>query len=925
MTAPRQLAHLLKAEQKRREALERRVAFKAQKQPKEVAPKAAPKTLHVPPEVKPPPEVEKQVRDALIPLYRDDNIEASAPSSALIDLADLYLHAAKHRTRHVALVWPATFKTLTLVHALASLARWKHGDNKGVRGLLFPVKGNVFYPLNHIHFDRGEILRIGQDLLPAGGSNHISRPMPEKAAFFFSLSEGSLQKLNGERFNPAVGELLPHFLAAESFARWESCEGTLLELIRAKLKRAQARALQTNCSVIGAPDTAPDAIFALDGRMPEEMLRKACRALARGTPPEVVLVSANRAVRLQASAWKGQLARFCLMLEEVFGEKSPGVVVVTDEPYAAFRLKDELWDRNGKRPQQYRWRTPDEFKISGIPSTAGGDGLLDPGASECAHPTPREFDVHVVDSATAKVANKLNRIANDAPGGRTAASALVDAAGLLSRIAALPCGTRDMAEYLCGPDIADRTRFAFDWGMRLGAVRDFERTAGLGDHQSALREALDRASELVGNYNEATPFAHKLASLVSVAANSKKRRVAVVFTHTLYRRLAERFLERYDQYPAGIPFSEFKERVFLIAASQIAEHLDALDGTTLVFAGLNEDSLRLLITDERVPAHAAVLITQRAGQFLRGTLKPLVETFPEFKSFKPRMESILRQLRDLPEDKSVLSTGDYVLPTFRVELSSDASDAEHANAGELWEIRLDNEARLHRRDSTEVYIYDPASQDATEAGFRTCKVSSLQVGDKLFVMSGELREMVEQVLLDAGVSIHSDKSFEGALRDYHSKVWERFSRLFPDGSVTEKVARLREEMLANNPRLSQDLPAVQSMRHWIDLGRSPDTPFEELRPQAPRDESVFKAFAQVLGFSDLEAAWQWQRVIMVIRNRRRQDGRHVSDIYAYMLLQPESAMANSNIKRQTLTQLFQKARENVATVDLVIPPKQEHQ
>ncbi len=112
------------------------------------------------------------------------------------------------------------------------------------------------------------------------------------------------------------------------------------------------------------------------------------------------------------------------------------------------------------------------------------------------------------------------------------------------------------------------------------------------------------------------------------------------------------------------------------------------------------------------------------------------------------------------------------------------------------------------------------------------------------------------------------------------------------------------------------------MRRWIDLERSPKTAFEELRPQAPMREATFKAFAQVLGFSALEAAYQWQRVIMAVRTARRLDGRHVSDIYAFMLLQPESAMVHSNIKRQTLAQLFERARDNIATVEYVGPQKE---
>lgn len=277
----------------------------------------------------------------------------------------------------------------------------------------------------------------------------------------------------------------------------------------------------------------------------------------------------------------------------------------------------------------------------------------------------------------------------------------------------------------------------------------------------------------------------------------------------------------------------------------------------------------------------------------------------------------------MPEDASVLSTGDYVLPTFRVELSSEISSHEHELDPDSWVIRLDNGITpQYRRDTSDVFVYDPSSQHATEAGFRMCQVRSLQVGDKVFVMSAELREMVEQALRDAGVSIQSDKTFESALRSYHEQVQKRLAQRFPQSTVSDKVRAIREQMLALDSRLESRLPTSQAMRHWIDLGRSPDTPFEELKPQAPLREDVFKAFAQVLGFSSLEAAYQWQRVIMAVRTSRRLDGRHVSDIYAYMLLQPESAMAHSSIKRQTLNQLFDKARENVATIEYVGPLKE---
>ncbi|MGM8225056.1 hypothetical protein ACSV5M_00645 [Cellvibrio sp. ARAG 10.3] len=877
-------------------------------------------------EVKSLPPVTQRVGNSLIDLFVDDDPLLRVPSSTLIKLADLYLHAAEHRTRHIALVWPAPIRSLTLVHTLATIARWREGDKQGVRGVLFPVKSNVFYPLNHIHLDRTAVLDIANRLAEVFPNSLVKRSLPDKDAYFYSLSDTSLPNAEGQNFNPTVGELLPTFFAAPEFQEWKSCADKLLSIIRTKLlKRSHAKSLkELHCKVIGSPASAPDALFALDGRMSNDELNKALKELNNLSPPEVVVISATRAVRSEALGWRGRTARFCMMLEEIFQEKTPGVIIVTDEPHSAYKLKDELWKRNNKRESDLRWKSPHEYKIDAFPSIVGSEELLLKGAYECLHPMPKEFEVYIVDSDVAKVANKLTRIARDIPCGKEGAKPLIDAAAYVSRIAALPCGIKHLAEYLSGPDIAMHTRVAFDWPTQIGVLNQFDHDVGVGEYRSALMDCIGKGSELYVSYQEATPFAHKLADLVANAATGNKHQVTVVFTSALYRRLAERFLAEYRQYPGGILFEAFNNRVHLISATNFEEHLAQSERSTLVFAGLNEVCLRLILTDDRVPAHSVILLTQRAGQFLRASLKPIIENFSEFRSFKPRIESILRQLKDLPNDASVLSTSDYTLPTFRIDLSSEVSTEHNDIDSDTWIIRLDNGTTLYRRDSSEVYVYDPTSLYSSDRGFKACQIKSLEVGDKLFVMSAELREMVEHVLRQAGVPIHTDKTFEAALRSYHEQVQTRFSKKFSEGTITDKVRELRKRMLELDPKLEDDLPKETSMRQWIDLGESPNTPFEELRPQAPRSEAAFKAFADVLEFSSLEAAYQWQRVIMAVRTSRRLDGRHISDIYAYMLLQPESVMTQSNISRQTLTLLFDAARESVATVECIGPIKEQN-
>jgi hypothetical protein len=106
----------------------------------------------------------------------------------------------------------------------------------------------------------------------------------------------------------------------------------------------------------------------------------------------------------------------------------------------------------------------------------------------------------------------------------------------------------------------------------------------------------------------------------------------------------------------------------------------------------------------------------------------------------------------------------------------------------------------------------------------------------------------------------------------------------------------------------------------VNLGYAPGTPFDELRPQAPRHFKVFAAFASALGLSATEAAYFWQAAIHPIRVNRRIDGRYVSDVYARILFDPESAMVHAKLSAKDIASLFAEARRNVYTVVAVEEP-----
>jgi hypothetical protein len=458
----------------------------------------------------------------------------------------------------------------------------------------------------------------------------------------------------------------------------------------------------------------------------------------------------------------------------------------------------------------------------------------------------------------------------------------------------------------------------YSWATYHATLSEFERSDDAGAERSAIQECLAVGTRLYENYHTATPLALRLAKLVEQYAQSGRRRTAIVFTSAIYRRLAERFLTQFD-YPDGGRFEQFSDRVIFTSSSQLEEQLTYFDSAQLIFVGLDDEGLRLVMTDNRVPKHTVVLMTNRSGQYLRGMLKPLNDEFSAFKVLKPRMESFLRQLSGLPDNQTIF-LDDFVLPTFRTELHSEVSDTTDSTDPDAWCIALEDNITVYRKSTHKVYVYDPASIDATDRGFRPCEVSSLQPGDKLFVMSPELRELVESVLKEAGVPIEHDKTFEAALRDYHENVIKSLNSLFQGMKLAEQVRQLRILILENNEKLADEFPGEQAVRYWVSLGDSADTPFDQLKTRAPMREVHFLAFSETLGFNSLQTAYYWQRVIMAIRNARRLDGRHVSDLYSYMLLQPEAAMLHSKVSWQTLKILFQKARESTVVVENVTPP-----
>lgn len=839
---------------------------------------------------------------ARIRLYQDHADAPLVAAAPLARLVDVYLDAAVNKTAHQVLLWPVAPQVLPLVHVLATMEHWQVGNKAGVRGLFFPAKENSFHPLNHLLLDRDDLDRHAQEFY--------------KIDLLRDKDPVLSRAVNTKEVRPTVNDLIPHFQRLKKNDSWGSYGDRLLEHTLKKVNRySEKTALRSNCINLGAPKTAPDALFALGYQLDRDDLRASFRDLGQVGRPDVFLVSVTRMIRLTVPAWQGLLKQFFRAYLSAYPEERPGLVVVTDDPGVGFKVQD-LVEKEVERATQHNPKTlPLRLSFQPIACQDNGElgqGLKLEGSAEPESPAPRKFRVAVKDADAARVVKVLYQIRNDLKLDEQTARPLIEAAKFLHNLAALPAGNHDLEAWLDEREANAELRRKLSWSAPRGALVEFIANGHAGVCQQKLETLLKTADKLVENYFNATPIALNLAAEAGATAGGATR-IAIVFTRPLLRLFGERFLSR-QSFPNGKSYVDFSGHLQFITTKQLREHARSGWATRYVFVGLDEEALRALVTDNGIPSDSAILLTQRTALYIRWTLRPIFKQ-DEFRRYKHRIEQILRQLEGYlsEQDVPLLRTDDFVLPSFDFAASSQGREGEP----EAWRIVLEGGDALYRFAGSTTYVYDPLADLNSKSGFVAKEVRSLEAGQQLFVMSDALHDFVEDVLLRAGVPIEHDKPFEQTLRLYHQTIIHNLNERFPGKSLTAQVVALKEQLVEQFPDQAHEFSNV---RYWVNLDYAPDIPFDQLRPQAPRRFKVFDAFASTLGLSTADAAYFWQAAIHPIRVNRRIDGRYVSDVYARILFDPESAIVHAKLLPADVASLFAQARSNVYTIVAIEQP-----
>ena len=605
-------------------------------------------------------------------LYQDHATTPLVPSDPLVRLVNVYLEAAANKTAHQVLIWPVAPQVLPLVHALATMEHWNAMHKAGLRGLFFPAKDNTFHPLNHLNLDRDDLARHAKSL-------HEVKSVPDKDPVFF-------RAVNTTEVLPTLNDLLPHFGRLKKGDDWVPYDDRLLEHTLRRVNRySQKSALRNNCAVLGAPKTAPDALFAFGYQLDRDDLGEGFRSLDKIGRPDVCLINATRALRLTVFTWQGLLKQFFRAFLASFPGDRPGLVIVTDDPGVSFRIR-EIVQTEVQRATKHDSKT-EPIRLAFTPLACQDSGelgqcLKPQGSAEPAAPLPRKFRVEIKDADAARVVKSLYQIRQELKLDDQLARPLSEAATFLHKLAALPAGNRDVAGWLDEREADAGLRRKLAWTTPRGALVEFIVRGHAGACESKLESSIKIADKLVENYFDATPMAMALATEVGAATGNA--RVAVAFTRPMLRLLGERFLRR-QSFANGMVYEDLAPRLQLISTKQISEHARSGWATRYVFVGMDDEAMRALMTENGILADSVLLLTQRTALYTRWTLKPIFDQ-DEFRRFKPRLEHILRQIdnRLNEQDVPLLRTDDFVLPSFDFSAPPDG----HFKFPHLWPLQI---------------------------------------------------------------------------------------------------------------------------------------------------------------------------------------------------------------------------------------------
>jgi len=840
------------------------------------------------------------------------------PQPWLASLIDGALCASANHEFRLALIWPGTVQSVSLVSCLATLERFAIGDKRGLRTLLFPTKRQSYSALNQWLLDRNRLLEITRRYLtlartPDGVPPLEGRENQDKDMLLMTVNSARVHEPGIAP--PSITEVQPHFDWDIEHGGWGHYGDHFLQRTKRALRAAHRKALwepeDGRIARLGAPLTAPDALFGISHRATAKDWKAALssKEFKGSGQPDLVLFDLTKEIRRTTDR---NLIRVVPEVIAAVREKwaSPvGFLLVTDDPRTYFTLRKTFGEQGDWFLKavvcQPIVSVEDDYGVSASPHPAG---WVPPTVSN------RLFPVGVLDHELADAASRFWTLSQDFDETTAPFQALRAVAFFLMRFANLPGGYRDYINWMEASSFADSIRSDMTWNGHEARLTGMLDRGEFEDVAQAVRRAVTRASKFFETYYEATPIAKRIAKELNFEKLKPNDRIAVVLRYNADMAVAKAFLANYNGFSDGKAFSSIADRVDLINHKEVSRVLISDRAPAkFIFVGLPDETLKELLTSEAVPARSVVLFDwQRANNVFIGL--QALKTVDVYKPYRGRIsllaDEIERCLKGLPKAIDIEKLSRVRVP--RLSLSAAASEASRRAEGPSTshKLLLEDFGRItvgHR-----VYVYDPNEKEP----FHLKNIENVQPGDLVFVMSDELRERFEGYLIEAKNPITRGSVLADLVRSYQGDVLTNSKRIFGELALTALAHKVKERMKEIQPDLDC---STSRLRYWLDLRGNAESQAEDLKPQSTWKKADFETFARALEIPDNLIELYWGAVVDQ-RYAHQQAGRELADRYARVLFTEETAELHYKLKRDVILRLQHEAVRNTYRVEQVIAP-----
>lgn len=817
-----------------------------------------------------------------------------------LQLVRIAVASMNDESRHAVLCWPNFHPSPASIAALLNLADNGSTDSTkeggmasvaapiGVRALIYPYARTVHRGLRHVYPDAaqlGKLHTLHQVRTTARNDNEALADYHKTVARVKTLTGVALDGRSYEEFrHPCLDELTPAGPCIGEDGRNE-----LLARVRTKTDLSKI-------SRSGRADDPRAASFYLFGLRASDDTARGLANSHRKLDLVVCDLTAVGRNRL-GPEWLQRVRNF---LDTVDRDVGPvATVAITDDPWTFDTLR---FDTLSRVPRSREKRRPEP---STVLLSHASDLVTQKDEAEISYKGLAKAEAFGFSGEVAAIIESLRGAARRAGelGDNEALDILRRLQGTVRRCASLPGSHRQFSEYLLS-HIADGAVADIMTSYRVGALTsELHQSHGAwSQHDRAELERLVAGITRIWEHtSQLTPMAPLLLDVIR-RFKGVSSRTTILFRNDMMADFASHVACSDAEIGETITSRIEKDMIMFVDAGGF-DDLSSLPATsrnhikTLVAVAPTRAQILTLVAKPWLPDNFIILAdsdtlsaaardAQRLGRYPE--LSVISNRFSLFEA--AASAAIVRS--GYNDAASNPDQDDVEFPT-----SSIVNLAGKLRSGQsAVRLELSGGQVVIARPGTKLILQDDSRILPT---FIETDAKDVDQGDRVCVIGDAFIEMARPIL---NITVRAAEE----IRDYHTMVAERFSRI-PGAMHSERLDAIVEAM---------GMPGVTAQRagYWVDLKEQFNVPLHDVVPHAPRDRATFLSFMKVLDVSEPVAMRFWTWAIIAQRASRLRAAMSFHDAYRTILVDNYAAQSANPERAREIRRLKTAAEDFVSVV-----------